>query len=230
MEVIKIQIIAYWALISEYLIIIGIQSCIVFILFRKWFQSTHRYFSDLPFIMAISFAFFIYDRIDSILGLTGIMPITAVSQLINLIGFIIITCINLLIMLIIWLPERKTLRSTFIITWFVLWFILIIVFMSTIGSPDTLHSVLFMMGLPIILLFTITWYFCYFQKRLSVINPLLVGIGFTGYFIGIILRVFLSLMGTPIGYVFTDLHWIAAMIDIPSFIIMLLGFSKEMSY
>lgn len=102
--------------------------------------------------------------------------------------------------------------------------------MGMTGSADTLHTIIFMMSIPVMLLITITWYFCYFQKRLSVINPLFVGIGFTIFFVAIILRVYVTLVGTPIGYVFTDLHWIPQLLDIAGFSIMAIGFSKEMSY
>ncbi|MFX1295969.1 MAG: hypothetical protein ACFFD2_14110 [Promethearchaeota archaeon] len=128
------------------------------------------------------------------------------------------------------MPERKKLRTTFIIGWFSLWIIITSVFVGIIGTQDILHSIILIMSLPILLLLTITWYFCYFQKRLSVINPLLVGIGFTIWFISIILRVFLNSIGTPIGYVFTDLHWIAALLDIAGFTTMLFGFSREINY
>ncbi len=102
--------------------------------------------------------------------------------------------------------------------------------MGTIGSAETIHSFIFLMSIPVMLVLTITWYFCYFQKRLSVINPLFVGIGFTIWFLSIILRVYVNMVGMPMGYVFTDLHWIPLILDITAFSIMVLGFSKEMSY
>ena len=167
---------------------------------------------------------------DSILGLSGIMPITTLTQLLNIMGFAIALGINLLIMLTIWIPKRKKLRVAFMVAWLALWIPLIIIFMGTIGEPDTLHALFLVMSFPTIILLTITWYFCYFQKRLSVINPLLVGIGMTGVILGILLRVYFSIIGNPIGYVFTDLHWIAILVDIVSYSIMLIGFSREMSY
>ena len=224
------QLIAYWATNSLYLTVRAIFLITIVVLVRKWLQASPRYYSDLPFILAVSFVFLTYDRIDSVLGLTGILPITVASQLINLFGFLVIICLNLLIMLVIWMPERKRLRATFIIAWFSLWIVLISIFMGTIGSPDTLHSILAMMGLPIILLLTITWFFCYFQKRLSNIHPLIVGIGFAIYLISMFVRIYVSLAGAPIGYVFTDLHWIPGILDVIGWSIVLVGFSREATY
>jgi hypothetical protein len=102
--------------------------------------------------------------------------------------------------------------------------------MGTTGTAETLHSLIFLFSIPTMLILTVTWFFCYFQKRLSVINTLLVGIGFAVWFVSILLRVFVNMAGTPIGYVFTDLHWIPLAIDMIAFSIMVLGFSKEISY
>jgi hypothetical protein len=165
--------------------------------------------------------------LDSVLGLSGIMPITQISQLINIIGFAAVLGINLIIMLTIWIPKRKRVRLVFMITWLILWIFMLTVFIST---PDTIHSILFLMSLPTLILMAITWYFCYFQKRLSIINPLLVAIGTTGIIFSTLLKAVFVMIGNPIGYVFTDLHWIALFIDIISYSIMLVGFSKRMSY
>ncbi len=224
------QVIAYWTLVSGYLIVLGIFCCIFAALFRKWYQTSPKYFSDLPFILAISFVFLTYDRIDSILGLTGIMPITTTTQLINLFAYVAFNGITLVLLLVIWLPDRKNLRNVIVIIWFALWISLISIFMGIMGSPDTLHSVIFALSLPMLLLLAITWFFSYSHKRLSVINPLLVGLGTTGMIIGMVVRIYVSLIGAPIGYVFTDLHWIAALIDIASYSIMFAGFSRKMSY
>ncbi len=164
---------------------------------------------------------------DSVLGLSGIMPITQISQLINIIGFAAVLGINLIIMLTIWIPKRKKVRWVFMIAWLILWIFMLTVFIST---PDTVHSILFLMSLPTLILMAVTWYFCYFQKRLSIINPLLVAIGTTGIIFSTLLKAVFVMIGTPIGYVFTDLHWIALFIDIISYSIMLVGFSKRMSY
>ncbi|TFG05491.1 MAG: hypothetical protein EU536_01945 [Promethearchaeota archaeon] len=164
------------------------------------------------------------------MGLTGLMAITEITSLVSLFGYLAVAGILLTILLIIWMPERKRLRTIFIISWIALWSVLILFFMGTTGSAASLHSIIFLMTLPAVLVLTITWYFCYFQKRLSVINPLLVGIGFTIYFISILLRVYVTLVGSPIGYVFTDLHWIPLLVDITAFSVMLLGFSRQMNY
>ncbi len=221
---------SYWALIIGYSITIAIYCLICFVLFRKWQKASPRYYSDIPFILGITFVVLIYNHLDSIFGLTGIMPITPLTQLIYLYAIVAIVCINLIIMLIIWMPERKRLRNSFIIGWFSLWVVVGAIFTVTFGTAEILHSLILMLSLPIMLLLTITWYFCYFKKRLTVINPLLVGIGFTIWTFSIILRVFISFIGTPIGYVFTDLHWIASLFDIAAFSMLLLGFSKEMKY
>jgi len=169
----------------------------------------------------------ITDRLDSILGLNRIMPITELSQLINIIGFAAILGINLLIMLTIWIPKKKRVRAAFMIAWLSLWIFMITIFIST---PDTIHSILFLMSLPTLILMAITWYFCYFQKRLSIINPLLVAIGTTGLIFSTLLKALFVSIGNPIGYVFTDLHWIALFLDIICYTIMLVGFSRQMSY
>jgi len=212
---------------------VGIQCGIFAVLFQKWYNASPRYYSDLPFILALSSVILIYNHVDSILGVTGIMPITDISQFINLIGMLTMICLNLVIMLIIYLPDRKKLRTGFLIGWFSMWIAILTVLISTIGVSQVFHTIVFMMSLPIMLLLTITWFFCHFKKRLSVINPLLVGIAFTLWFISIILRIFITSIGTPIGHyedVFTDLHWIAGFMDIATFTIMLLGFSREVKH
>ncbi len=219
----------YWTTISEFLVHIGLLSLIVVIMLRKWLSATPRYLSDIPFVIAVSFLFIMYDRVDSTLGLSGIMPVTQVTSIISMFGFLAIVSLNLVIFLIIWMPDRKRLRSTFIVSWIVLW-TLLIGFFGLTGSADSLHTIIFMMSIPVMLLLTVTWYFCYFQKRLSVINPLLVGIGFTIFFVSVLLRVVVSAAGVPIGYVFTDLHWIPLSLDIAAFSVMVLGFSREMNY
>jgi hypothetical protein len=223
----NIQTIIYWTTICQFLINIGIFALSFYVLFRKWHQASTRYISDLPFILALSYVFLIADRLDSVLGLSGIMPITQISQLINIFGFVVVLGMNLIIMLTIWIPKRKRVRLFFMIAWLILWIFMIIILIS---SPDTIHSILFLMSLPTLILMAITWYFCYFQKRLSIINPLLVGIGTTGIIFATLLKAVFIMIGTPIGYVFTDLHWIALCVDILSYSIMLVGFSKKMSY
>jgi len=165
--------------------------------------------------------------VDSVLGLSGIMPITEVSQLINIIGFAAVLGINLLIMLTIWIPQKKRIRIAFMIAWLCLWIFMITIFITT---PETIHSILFLMSLPTLVLMAITWYFCYFQKRLSIINPLLVGIGTTGIILSTLLKALFVSIGNPIGYVFTDLHWIALFIDIICYTIMFVGFTRQMTY
>lgn len=223
----KIQTLIFWTTICEFLVNIGIFALSFYVLFRKWHQASPRYISDLPFILALTYVFLISDRLDSILGLSGIMPITEISELINIIGFAAVLGINLLVMLVIWIPQKKRIRAIFMIAWLCLWIFMITIFIAT---PDTIHSILFLMSLPTLILMAITWYFCYFQKRLSIINPLLVGIGTTGIIFSTLLKAVFVSIGNPIGYVFTDLHWIALFIDIICYTIMLVGFSREMSY
>ncbi|MHA1132371.1 MAG: hypothetical protein ACTSQQ_16410, partial [Candidatus Helarchaeota archaeon] len=157
------QMFAYWATISGYLLSIGVFSAIFIVLIQKWNRASTKYYSDLPFILALAFVFLIYDRIDSILGLSGIMSITTLSQLINLLAFISFNGIILFILLIIWLPEKKTTRNITMIIWAITWITIISVFMSIIGTPETLHSVIFLISFPMLILFTVTFYFCHFQ-------------------------------------------------------------------
>jgi uncharacterized membrane protein len=222
----EIQSIIYWTTISMFLINIGIFALTVYVLFGKWYQASHRYISDLPFILGLTYVLLISDRMDSILGLSGIMPITQVSQLINILGFVVIFAMNLIIMLTIWIPKRTRVRLALMTALVGLWILMIAIFIT---MPGTIHSVIFFSSLPMLLLMALTWYFCYFQKRLSIINPLLVGIGTTGILVSTLLKAVIGIIGTPIGYVFTDLHWIALSIDIISYTIMLLGFSKKMT-
>lgn len=222
----KIQSIVYWVTICMFLTNIGIFALTFYVLIKKWYQASHRYISDLPFILALTYLLLIADRMDSILGLSGIMPITQLSQLINILEFVVIFALNLIIMLTIWIPKRTRIRFALMIALIGLWIVMISIFLT---MPETIHLVIFFSSLPMLLLMAITWYFSYFQKRLSIINPLLVGIGTTGVLVATLLKAVFGIIGIPIGYVFTDLHWIALTIDIVSYSIMLLGFSRKMA-
>ncbi|MHA1265722.1 MAG: hypothetical protein ACTSRS_10870 [Candidatus Helarchaeota archaeon] len=221
------QDVIYWITINEFLISIVIFIISFYVLFRKWYSANRRYYTDLPFILAIGYIFLIADRLDSVLGLSGIMPITLASQTINFISFEMIVTIIIIVMLMIWIPEKIKVRIGIIVCWIALMSIMAIIF---IWNPQEIHALLFLMSVPMFALLVVTWFFSYFTKRLSVINPLLVGIGFTGFLIATILRAYFSVIGEPLGYVFTNLHWIAILIDIISFLIILRGFTEEMNY
>ncbi len=205
-----------------------------FFLLNKWFKAEKRFYSDLPFLMALTtfilivakaydlylynlfgnYDFEIYIATDPILiWYAKIRWRLILANTVPMVG----------LLLSIWMADydKKYLYLTLII--FISSWTIYIFVVPTFGLIKDIHVFLL---LPIILLSIITYLFLYKYKRLPEIHSLIISIAWIAYLISSILRPFLMTIGEPPwGFV-----WVSELMDLIIWCIMTLGFVIKPNY
>ncbi len=205
-----------------------------FFLLNKWLKAEKRFYSDLPFLMALTtfilivakaydlylynlfgdYDFEIYIATDPILiWYAKIRWLVILANTVPMVG----------LLLSIWMADydKKYLYLTLII--FISSWTIYIVVVPTFGLIKDIHVFLL---LPIILLSIITYLFLYKYKRLPEIHSLLISIAWIAYLISSILRPFLMTIGEPPW----GLVWVSELMDLIIWCIMTLGFVIKPNY
>lgn len=205
-----------------------------FFLLNKWVKAEKRFYSDLPFLMALTtfilivakaydlylynlfgdYDFEIYIATDPILiWYAKIRWLVILANTVPMVG----------LLLSIWMADydKKYLYLTLII--FISSWTIYIVVVPTFGLIKDIHVFLL---LPIILLSIITYLFLYKYKRLPEIHSLLISIAWIAYLISSILRPFLMTIGEPPW----GLVWVSELMDLIIWCIMTLGFVIKPNY
>lgn len=205
-----------------------------FFLLNKWLKSEKRFFTDLPFLMALTtfilivakaydlylynlfgdYNFEIYIATDPILiWYAKIRWLVILANTVPMVG----------LLLSIWMADydKKYLYLTLII--FISSWTIYIVVVPTFGLIKDIHVFLL---LPIILLSIITYLFLYKYKRLPEIHSLIISIAWIAYLISSILRPFLMTIGEPPW----GLVWVSELMDLIIWCIMTLGFVIKPNY
>lgn len=205
-----------------------------FILIRQWLKAKARYYSDLPFLFSLTMLIMcIYTPIETIF--VAFYPLISVETSIGRIAYLIdlnlitlVLGIIFVMLLVIWFPAHK--RGTFgsIIVW--ISFTELAILLSAFIDVKLMDMLLPLISLPTYITFIITFFFSYYQKRLSNVQPLLIGLGMLIVLISQIFHSFLAQIGTRFAGIYTDATWPIMISWLIGFIIMFLGFTKKAPY
>ncbi|NVM03700.1 MAG: hypothetical protein HWN67_15320 [Candidatus Helarchaeota archaeon] len=205
-----------------------------FILLQQWYKGKVRYYSDLPFIFAfVLIVMCIYTPIE--LYFVAFYPAVSIESPIGQIAYLIdlnlntvVYGLNFAIMLVVWFPTHKKKILLSIIIWII--FTEIAILIAAFVNIAIMDILLVVIGLPMYLIFVFTFFFCYNQKRLPNIHPLLIGSGMTTILIAHLIHSVLGQMGIRLAGIYTDAVWPAMIIWLAGFLIMIIGFIKKAPY
>jgi len=205
-----------------------------FILLRQWKNAKVRYYTDLPFLFALTMLIMcIYTPIE--LYYVSLYPTVSIETDIGRIAYLVVLNLttvvlgmNFIILLTIWFPKNKKGVLTSFIGWICLTELAII--LSAFINVALMDVLLIIISLPMYIIFVITFFFSYYHKRLPNINPLLIAIGMTIILSSHFIHSVLGQMGIRLAGVYTDATWPAMIIWLVGFIIMILGFTKKAPY
>ena len=134
----------------------------------------------------------------------------------------------LVLLLVIWFPKHKKRISGVLIGWIIMTEIAI--FTAAFITISIMDIFLMVISLPTYLIFIITFYFCYHQKRLANIHCLLIGSGMVVTLVSQLLYPIFSQVGVRIVGVYSDASWPAMLIWLVGYSIMILGFTRPAPY
>ena len=217
--------------------LIGREAIYIFgfiILFRQWKRATPHYYTDLPFMFAFMMLIMsIYTPFD--LLFVAFYPTLSLESLFGQISYLLVynlvtfvSGMMLVILLVIWFPKHKRRISGVLIGWIIITEIAILV--AAFINIYIMDIFLMVIGLPTYIVFIITFYFCYYQKRLSNIHTLLIGSGMLITLISQLLYPILSQFGVRLAGVYTDASWPATLIWLVGYLVMIIGFLKPAPY
>lgn len=205
-----------------------------FILIRQWINSKVKYYTDLPFLFALTMLIMcLYTPIEIIF--VAFYPDISINSNIGQISYLIdvnlitvVLGLNFVILLSIWFPEHKKGIFGSLLSWIILTEIAIL--LSIFVNIAIMDILLVIISLPMYLVFFATFLFSYRQKRLPNVNPLLIGIGMGIIIVSHLIHTVLGQMGVRLAGVYTDAVWPAMIIWLAGFIVMFLGFTKKAPY
>jgi hypothetical protein len=224
-----VEINLYLAIVSRVVVL----SIFSIYLFRRWWQSEKRFYSDFPFLISLTmgilavaklYDLWIYDYYDTLNleVLTGTDPFYLFLGKIRYLLIIANTLPLFAIMVNIWFNERERIKFTLIIAFTSFWGL----YIFFAPNYTYLKNALVFMILPMAVLSVITYIFLYKHQRLPEIHSLVIGIAWIGYIISSIFRPALTELGTP-PWGFT---WLAELIDVVIWSVMSLGYLIKPPY
>ncbi|QEE15598.1 hypothetical protein DSAG12_01424 [Promethearchaeum syntrophicum] len=202
-------------------------------LINKWAKQKLKYFTDFPFLNALGFYIFSFGKLlDMFLYYHFInTPNLAIlndssALLLGRIRFILSPILVVLpyfiLMLVIWLENRKKIQKVLGFGWIVL---SIVAVLLAKGYTQFLFFNL-IIAFPVILLSIISFAVIHHQQKLPQINSLFITIGWGAYLITQIIRPFwISLGNSSWG-----LTWVGEFVELISMTIIGIGFIRPASY
>ena len=199
----------------------------------KWFHQKLRYFMDFPFLNALGFyifslgkildIFLYYHFIDTPNLATINDPVAILLARIRFIlSPILVVLPYFILMLVIWLEDRKKLQKSLGIGWIVL--SLIAVLLAKNYKQFLIFNM--MIALPVIVLSIVSFAIIHHQHRLPQINSLFITIGWCVYFLTQIIRpIWISVGNSAWG-----LTWIGEFLELLAMMTIGLGFLKPAFY
>ncbi len=202
-------------------------------LLTKWFSQKLRYFTDFPFLNALGFYIFSLGKILDIYlyyhfidtpNLATLDDPTALllGKIRFILSPILVVLPYFILMLVIWLENRKKIQKIIGIGWIVLSFVAVLL------AKDYTQFLFFNMiiALPVIVLSVVSFAIIHHQQKLPQINSLLISIGWGTYLITQIFRpIWISLGSSSWG-----LTWVGEFLELISMVIIGIGFIKPASY
>ncbi|MFX0136846.1 MAG: hypothetical protein ACFFDN_24630, partial [Candidatus Hodarchaeota archaeon] len=155
-------------------------------------------------------------------------PIGQIAYLIDLNLNTVVYGLNFAILLVVWFPSHKKEILLSIIGWII--FTEIAILIAAFVNMALMDLLLIAIGLPMYLIFVVTFFFCYHQRRLPNIHPLLIGSGMTIIIIAHMIHSVLGQMGIRLAGIYTDATWPAMIIWLVGFLVMIIGFTKKAPY
>ncbi|WP_371802016.1 hypothetical protein [Candidatus Lokiarchaeum ossiferum] len=203
--------------------------CISGYLFFNWLHQEKRYYSDFPFLNAITFIIYaigkgidmyVYVKYQNVSNLNEIYTQDIYIEILFRIRFIVspilVVLPYLILMTIIWLNEKPRLRVILSSLWFIVSITLVMV------AKTYAHMLLInqIVAFPVIILSIISFAILHYNKRFPQINSLLLSIGWFLFAVSQFLRNFWQDLGSGVW----GLTWIGELIEFGTLIIIGLGF------
>ena len=219
----------------------GIKSLVLFFLsvtmYRKWHHQMKRYFSDFPFLMALTFGFyglgklldtFLYYYFRNEVSLGSLATVQVPNAfLLTKIRFILSPILVIIpftiLMLEIWFVDRKRLQIAIGSIWTIFSFVSVIIFQEY--NQLLLSNALITLG-PI-LLSIVTFLIIHRNKRLPEINSLILAVGWILFVITQLIRpIWREIPSDSIW----GMTWIGELLEMATMIIVGIGFLKPAFY
>ncbi|MHA1473807.1 MAG: hypothetical protein ACTSPA_06980 [Promethearchaeota archaeon] len=202
-------------------------------LLTKWLSQKLHYFTDFPFLNALGFYIFSLGKLLDIYLYYHFIDTPNLATLddpnallLGKIRFILSPILVVLpyfiLMLVIWLENRKKIQKILGIGWIVLSFVAVLL------AKDYTQFLFFnlIIALPVIVLSVVSFAIIHHQQKLPQINSLLISLGWGAYLITQILRPFWISLGSSSW----GLTWIGEFLELISMVIIGIGFIKPASY
>lgn len=200
---------------------------------RRWLQSEKRFYSDFPFLIAVTmimlavaktYDIWLYDYIGTLdLELfTGTDPYYMLLARIRFLLIIANTLPLFFITVNIWFNEKTKTKYTLVISFPAIW----VIYILLVPNYTYLKNAIAFMILPLCIISVVTYLFLYKNQRLPEIHSLIIGLAWLGYIVSSLIRPFLIETGpAPWGYT-----WIAEFIDVVIWSVMCLGYIIKPPY
>ena len=202
-----------------------------FLMYRKWRRQSKRYFTDFPFLMALTFGFYglgklldtflyYYFRNEVSLGSLATVEVPNAFLLTKVrfvLSPILVVIPFTILMLEIWFVDRKRLQVAIGSIWTVLSFTSVIIFQEY--NQLLVSNALISLG-PI-LLSIVTFIIIHKNRRLPEINSLILAIGWFGFVITQLIRPIWREMPSDSIWGMT---WIGELLEMAAMVIVGIGF------
>lgn len=186
-------------------------------LLSKWLRAEKRFYSDFPFIMAITmfilvgakiFDLFLYEYFSDLNfeKYTTEDPVLLWLPKTRWLLMTFNTLPLLYLMLIIWFNESTKTRSAIFASFTIFWTVYII----TVPVFSFLKNSIMFLILPIAILSAFTYFWVFQHKRMPKVHGLIAGISWIAYILSTFIRPILSEIGDPPW----GLYWVAEVIDL----------------
>ena len=202
-------------------------------LINKWAKQKLRYFTDFPFLNALGFYIFSFGKLLDIYlyyhfidtpNLATLDDPTALllGKIRFILSPIMVVLPYFILMLVIWLENKKKIQKVLGIGWIVL---SIVAVLLAQGYTQFLFFNM-IIALPVIILSIISFAVIHHQQKLPQINSLFITIGWVTYLITQIIRpLWISLGSSSWG-----LTWVGEFVELISMVIIGIGFIRPASY
>ena len=211
------------------LVLISIASFLI----NKWFNQKLRYATDFPLLNALGFYIFSLGKLLDIylyyhfIDTPNLATLDDPSALLLgkirfVLSPILVVLPYFILMLVIWLENRKKMQKILGIGWIVLSLVAVLL------AKDYKQFLFFNMiiALPVIVLSIVSFAILHHQQKLPQINSLLITIGWSFYLITQIVRPFWISLGSSSW----GLTWVGEFLELISMVIIGIGFIRPASY
>lgn len=198
-------------------------------LFRNWQHQEKRYFSDFPFLNALTFFvyaigkgidMFVYSFLQNATDINQLFAENLVVEIICRIRFIVspilVVLPYLILMTLLWLNEKKKLRIILCSIW-LLASVIAVLIAKTYAQMLLINQ---LVAFPVILLSIISFAIMHFNHRLPQLNSLLLAIGWLMFAVSQFLRNYWLSLGSGTW----GLSWVGELVELSALLIIGVGF------